>query len=872
MPIASASRRSGSAAPSASAGVPTTEIVFANGDGAIYDIPFKPGTTSAVLPAPKILAGANENDPGSLTAFTKSRSKDFQKSSVSSHDAALPSTGSPIPNINTLNLADMNGDGNLDLIVYTSGSTLIYPGAGDGTFGLPAQVVGGMGGYQQSQPADFEGSGYNSFFWTDAYLNHLGYYRNLGSLNSASAGQFYAAPTVSGQAENHDILGGNLLVQATGDFNGDGLQDVIAYDFTNSIVNGIPDVVLGINNGHANTGNQTSNFTFKTIIPGMMLYNENAAFVEPVTFRSGSGTSFLLVTGYGVLLYTGDVNGNFGPPVSLNLGVHIDCTLNYADAGDVNGDGVPDIVIPYGGDLACGGLGSTPSGYFTFLGTGAGSYQPATFTQLGGALYMVKLINFSGAPGNLDLAVDDLDNIDAYYSVYAIPNNADGSGTFNTGALTENANGYIVSDIIPGDFNNDGLQDLTLTTAGQAVPGSFSTVPDTTGVLMLPSLGTKGSFNFGSPNLVDGGFYALWGSYADFNGDGDPDLAVATVNSDYGLAHPLRPPPDVPLVQILPNQHGSFGPVLTELDSAQDVRSTYLFTGNFGNTGGADLLVTSNLNTAEFLNQGANTLSVTASGVTSAQGSAVTLTATVSQAANGFAPSGSVTFSDNGVIIGAAQLNGSTATLTTSSLPVGQNRITANYSGDDHHNASSGAVTVSISPLAPMFTLTPATTTLELQQGAIGTVTLNLASNSTFTGAISFACSGAPAEASCTINPATVTLGSGQSGSVSVIVATTPSNNQYEASNKSLGKVAGGLSLAGLLLLIVPRRRRLYTTMGIVAFALLSTVSIATMSGCGNGNRYLGTPIGNSTITVTATSGSITQTQTIALTVTKVQQ
>ncbi|AEU36250.1 FG-GAP-like repeat-containing protein [Granulicella mallensis] len=865
----------GQPAPSISAGAPVTDIVFMTGDGTVYDSTYQPNTGSFTLPAPKILVGANQNNPPS--------------------GGTTPSF--PIPNEALLNLADMNNDGVLDLLVYTAGSTLIFPGTGNHTYGAPTQVVGGLGGDQQPQPANFDGSGFNSFVWSDSYLNELGYYQNMGAFSASSAGQFYAAPPVSGASfnggANYSALGSNIQVEAVGDFNKDGLQDVIAFDLSNLAANsGYPDLVVGLNNGNPNSSNQVNNFTFATVVPAATLVNINFEFVEPFTVKNTLGTSLLLGTGGGMDIVTASPSGSFGTPTPLNLGTSISCSLGYGDTGDVNGDGIPDIVIAYAGDSTCGGS-TTPSGFFTFLGKADGTFNTATFTPLGGSLYMVKLINFSGASGNLDLAADDMDNgnfltgASAFYAIYAVPNNADGSGTFNTTNLTENAVGYIVSDIIPGDFNNDGQQDLTLTTEGQYVPGSFTTALNSMGVLLLPSQGQVVQYGqtyliFGTPSLVDTGFYALWGSYADFNGDGYPDLALATVNSAAGLGNPFSQPPPVPLVQILPNQNGSFGPVLTEMDSAEsfeDPYSMYTFTGNFGNTGGNDLLVTGLFNTAEFLNQGANALALSATPGSPAQGAPVTLTATLSGPVTGYTATGSVSFSANGTVLGAAPLSGNTAAFTTIALIAGTNKLTASYSGDEFHNASTANATVNVgAPSAPMFSLTASTSSMTLQQGATGSAVLNLVTNGTFTGVVSFTCSGAPTASACTISPASLTLGANQAGNVSVILATTPQNNQYQAGNRSWMERTGGLSLAGLLLFLVPRRRHWRGKLAIVALALVSLGSIAMLNGCsGNGgnsgnsnpDKYPGTPTGTSTLTVTATSGSITQTQTIALTVTQ---
>jgi hypothetical protein len=76
----------------------------------------------------------------------------------------------------------------------------------------------------------------------------------------------------------------------------------------------------------------------------------------------------------------------------------------------------------------------------------------------------------------------------------------------------------------------------------------------------------------------------------------------------------------------------------------------------------------------------------------------VTLTATVSPVPGGSGtPTGSVTFDDGSVALGAAMLSNGTAVLPVSSLPVGSDAITASYSGDASFlESSSSAVNVSV--------------------------------------------------------------------------------------------------------------------------------------------------------------------------------
>jgi hypothetical protein len=308
---------------------------------------------------------------------------------------------------------------------------------------------------------------------------------------------------------------------------------------------------------------------------------------------------------------------------------------------------------------------------------------------------------------------------------------------------------------------------------------------------------------------------------------------------------------------------------------------TYFSNDSLGNTYSSTLTASGNVLTGVTTGSSSSavTLLLSAGPATAVQGATVTLGATVTPSNSSQAPSGYVTFYANGTALGTVGLASKSASLTVTSLPVGADAITASYSGDANFNAVNGlnTVTVTVTALAPTFTLgAPTPGTLPVVAGLTGVLTLPITTNATFSGTVTFSCSGMPAEASCQVNPGTLALTPGQSSSVSVVVATTAPNSNAAAENRMPGLktlAGGGVSLAGLMLLMLPRRRRgAWKLVAVLLFVGFGLAGMTALTGCGNsgsGPTYPGTPTGTSTLTVTATSGSVTQTATFTVTVTQ---
>jgi large repetitive protein len=131
-------------------------------------------------------------------------------------------------------------------------------------------------------------------------------------------------------------------------------------------------------------------------------------------------------------------------------------------------------------------------------------------------------------------------------------------------------------------------------------------------------------------------------------------------------------------------------------------------------------------------------VTLTASATAVTVNTPVTFTATVK--GNGATPTGTVTFMDGATALGTGTLNAQgVATLTTSTLAVGQHSITAVYGGDANNaGATSSAVVVTVGAFATQTILAASATTITTDQQLTLLVTTTSASGKGVTGTITF--------------------------------------------------------------------------------------------------------------------------------------
>jgi hypothetical protein len=268
----------------------------------------------------------------------------------------------------------------------------------------------------------------------------------------------------------------------------------------------------------------------------------------------------------------------------------------------------------------------------------------------------------------------------------------------------------------------------------------------------------------------------------------------------------------------------------------------------------------------------ATTLSSSANPATTGQ--SITFSATVAgTTTNTPLPTGSVTFFDGTVSLGSPMLNSSaTATFSTGTLAQGTHQITAQYSGDGDYLASTSTVLNQVVNVPASFTIAISPTTLTITRGQRGSVTLTATSAGGFSQPISLACSGLAQYASCTFSPATITPAANASATSSLTIATdvkSASRGEGPASSTRTREMVSYALMLGVGLSIFRKRRdakrkRVFLP-SVFFFALLAGLAAVNLVGCGGGHAADQTPIGTSSVSVTATSG--TDVQTVLLTV-----
>jgi len=206
-----------------------------------------------------------------------------------------------------------------------------------------------------------------------------------------------------------------------------------------------------------------------------------------------------------IFVFMGNGNGTFGPRKQF-LQAPLQDFVSALAVGDVNGDGKLDVVAALDGTLS-GGVAFT--GIRIALGDGAGNLTASSVKSAGGFRPTSVLLKDVNGDSKLDVVVANAAEQNSSNGNIAILT-GDGAGTFNNAVTISVQPG--ARSLITGDFNGDSKLDLAFNSGSQSVSimlgngaGSFS-----------------GPVNFDIPGVASSALVS-----ADFNGDSKIDLAAS---------------------------------------------------------------------------------------------------------------------------------------------------------------------------------------------------------------------------------------------------------------------------------------------------------------------------------------------------------
>lgn len=375
---------------------------------------------------------------------------------------------------NSVAVADLNGDGKLDLVVGNGcqtpnqtggcpgqlGEVSVLLGNGDGTF-QPA-ISYSSGGYQAFSLAvgDVNGDGHPDVVVTNQCQTLACNNGGVSVLLGNGDGTFQAALTYSSGGDQPTSI-------AIGDLRGDGKVDLVVTNF---------------------------------------------------------GVAFGNIFSVGVLLGNGD--GTFQPVVIYDSGGYNPISVAIAD---VNGDGHPDVVAAnWCGDGNCGEDGTMS----VLLGNGDGKFEPAVAYDSGGRLPESVAVADLRGNGILDLVVANVVSVggDSGSDVVGVLL-GNGDGSFQP-AVSYSAGGNGNDALAVGDVNGDGIPDLVVVEECRS-PISGRGRCFGGGRLALLLGNGDGTFQQAIGH-GSGGFGGTSVAIRDVNGDGRPDLLVTNSEATKG--------------------------------------------------------------------------------------------------------------------------------------------------------------------------------------------------------------------------------------------------------------------------------------------------------------------------------------------------
>lgn len=493
------------------AGLLTTSVAVAdlNGDGKPDAVAVSPGTSNAVsflgngdgtfrtgssvtMGAGAVYAAIGDlNGDGIADLATADQDANTVSIAIGKGDGSFGTPKSYAASLmpQALILTDFNNDGRLDVVVGNGNSRVILPGMeswdvqvllgnGDGTLYAAPSFPLGSGGTAVAL-GDFNGDGKVDYVTANQATDDVAIVTGAGG-NVFGKATTYSVKPASGR--------GAPSATAAGDLNGDGKADIVV---ANTVAG---NVAVGIGNG---TG----------------------GFQLPVFYQAGSGPSGVAIAdvnkdgrpdlivsnfgpsknGAGVSVLLAQGGGGFQAPVLYPAGSGPVAVAT----GDLNGDGLPDVVVVNGGTP---GSASDPGGISILRGKADGTLLAAVNYAAGLNPSGVAIGDFNG-DGKPDLAVAT-GTASGGSAVAVLLGNGDGSFRAAVNYATETG----AVNLVARDFDLDGAVDLAVTHC--------------CGSTALTILRGNGDGSFQNEFRVNGGNSPNAIAAGDLDGDGKPDLVV----------------------------------------------------------------------------------------------------------------------------------------------------------------------------------------------------------------------------------------------------------------------------------------------------------------------------------------------------------
>jgi len=792
------------------------------------------------------------------------------------------------PGVHSLLLHDMDNDSHLDMVVEkATGQISILHGNPDGTFAttpeggtLPNVAPTGAGGHLIAV-SDASGSRHNLYTATPAGISLL---LDDGRLNYSLGAIYNAGPGRSSFA--------------VADFNGDGTQD-LAIDSPEGVA-----ILFANADGSLQTSRSFS--AGKPALAGKLGAFNSTGNLDEIVNISPTQTQFLQGNGDGTFTTTGapasvpalttspvtltasgDLNHDGKNDLVTRNGSTLTVSLNRGDGtytrtgdlqdvpasltaasltiADLDGDGNGDIVVAFDNAIADHAHPAATSANVIAIwyGRGDGTFEQPVFITPSRNFYQLAIADLDGDT-RPDLVLSD-----GY--VVSLQMNR-GNRIFSPEAHL--LGGMGINTISAGDVNHDGIIDLVLANGGTV----FSNLPN--GVL-VPNV-----------EVSNGGITVLLTHLT----TPPPPATAQPETTVVALTSSLNPATQGKAVSLIATVQSSrnipagtvtffdgtlaLGTMALDTTGSATLRIATLATGLHSITASYGGATSSLPSTSAALQQTivaapaptVTTTTLASNANPSSSGQTITLTAIVAANAGSIKiPTGSVTFFDNGAVLGSALLDGAgLASINMALLTPGSHSLTDIYAGDGTSAPSASAVLMQV--VNVYTTTTPSGFTISAEPvmvsaGKTASIVVSVSPVRGFNQAVALTCSNLPSESECNFASGMIAAGGGATSLQFSTLAPRAcgSSTPYSA---SLALPFGGPLLATLVCFFLPRRHRVIKGL---LMALCCLAGLTAITGCASACTNLGTRPGVYTINITGTALGATQTtisQQVTVTVT----